>query len=341
MSKIFILAFVFATIIQLSFGIGVNCNFHIVQWTTLGSTYTCDTISLTFDQTNRESITVVNGTHQNGRTNADVLGFRIFNEGLDHFPVNIVRYFPNIRGLDFRDNSISYVNSQHLFPLPNLVDLSLWNNKITSLDSNLFSGHAMQVINFMGNNIAHVGHDFVLPNTLSNGFLDFRNNPCINRRASTPGEITALRISLLENCQPSWLRNVTIQTQSLVNRTDGLEQSHSEMDGKVKSFTNAVAQLENRNSQLMTEVTELRESNVELTSEVRALTNKVTDLQESNVELTNELTDVQNKNSRLETRIGFVDTRAGFLELRVAVLESIIESKLGLKIDDVISGSVN
>lgn len=310
----------------------------MVQWTTLGSTYTCDTMSLTFDITNRESITVVNGTHQNGRTNADVLGFRIMNNGLEHFPVNIARYFPNIRGLDFRDNSISYVNSQHLFPLPNLVDLSLWNNTITSLDSDLFSGHAMQLINLMGNNIVHVGHDFVLPNTVSNGYLDFRNNPCINRRVSAPGDITALRISLLENCQPSWLRNVTIQTQSLVNRTDGIEQSHSEMDGKMESLTNAVAQLENRNSQLTTEVTELRESNVELTSEVTALTNEVTDLQKSNVELTNELTAVQNNNSQLQTRIGFLDTRAAFLEFRVALLESIIESKLGLKIDDALVG---
>lgn len=309
----------------------------MVQWTTLGSSYTCDTLSITTDLTNRESITVVHGTHQDGRTNADVVGFRILNKGLEYFPVNIVRYFPNIRGLDFRENSISYVNSQHLFSLPNLVDLSLLSNKVTSLDSNLFSGHAMQVINFMNNNIAHVGHEFVLPNTLSNGFLDFRNNPCINRRVSTPGDITALRISLLENCQPSWLRNVTIQTQSLVNRADDIEQSHSEMDNKVKSLTNAVEQLENRNLQLMTEMTELREYNVELTNEVTALTNEVTDLQESNVGLTNELTDVQNRNSQLETRIGFVDTRAGFLEVRVALLESIIENKLGLKIDNVIS----
>lgn len=333
----------------------------MVQWTTLGSTYTCDTITITIDVTNRESITVVNGTHQGGRTNADVLGFRILNKGLEHFPINIVRYFPNIRGLDFRENSISYVNSQHLFQLPNLVDLSLLSNKLTSLDSNLFSVHAMQVINFMNNNITHVGHEFVLPNN-ANGFIDFRNNPCINRRVTTPSEITALRISLLENCQPSWLRNVTIQTESLVNRTDGIEQSHSEMDGEVKSLTNAVAQLKDRNLQLMTEVAELRESNVELTNdvtnvqernveltnevteltnEVTALTNEVIDLQESNVELTNELTYVQNRNSQLETRIGFLDNRAGFLEVRVAVLESMIERKFGLKIDDVISGSEN
>jgi len=384
MSKTLILAFVFTIIWKLSCGIGLNCTFGSVSVVTIGSVYQCNANSITIDVENKESITAVSGTHQSGRTNENVQALWILSKGMEYFPVNIAQFFPNIKAIYFGNNLISDINNQHLFPLPGLVFLNIRENRITSLPSNLFSGLSMRMVSFDSNNIKYVGNEFILPNTSpTDGYFNFLNNPCISRQASTPGDITALRKSLLENCPPNWLTNVTDQTQSLVNRTDGVEQSHSEMDGKVKSLTNSVSVLENRNLQLTSEVTELQQinleltndvtnvqesnvnltndvtnlqrSNVELTNEVTGLTNevinlqkdnfeltmKVADLQEDNLKLTNEMTDMQSKNSQLETRMGFLYTRAGYLEERVAVLESLIENKLRLNIDEVISENVN
>lgn len=57
----------------------------------------------------------------------------------------------------------------------------------------------------------------------------------------------------------NWLTNMDGQVQSLVNRMDVIEQSHSEIDDEVKSLINTVVDLKNENLQFTGEVTEVQQ----------------------------------------------------------------------------------
>lgn len=309
--------FLFAIIWRLSCGIRLICTFTVTpdEYAYVGSVYQCDA-SVLSDNKSKEVIAVVYGVHQTNRTNRHVQGLIISSQGLEYLFSNIAQYFPNIKVLDLTSNSISYVSNQLLNPLQNLVCLCLHRNRITSLDSNLFSGlDSLRLINFQSNNIKHVGHDFMLPDT---GNIYFDSNPCIDMNAFNSDQVATLRFSLLVKCPPTISQiEDTLKSRNnwptIVDRTDVTEQSHAEMDGKVNSLTNTVTVLENRNLQL---------------------TNKVTELQQKNLQLTNEMTDLQQNNQALTNRNSELDTRAGDLEGRVAVLESIFERKLNLRIGE-------
>lgn len=275
------------------------------------SIYYCDG-NLISDGENKQNVTEVYGNHETGKDNSDILALVIIGRNIEYFPTNIESFFPNIKVLDFSYNFISDISNHHLAPFPHLEILNLHTNRITSLDSNLLSGlETMKSISFWANDIKHVGHDFVLPST---GEIFFNSNPCIDRQATTPNEITALRFNLLVNCpptisqieatlesRPNLLTTVNDQLQSLGNRTDYIEQNNSELG-----------------------------------SNVTILYNEVTDLQQVNLQLTNEVTELKTKNTQLELRHGFLETRTGQLEARVAVLEGILQSRLGLKMDEAI-----
>lgn len=287
-----------------------------MSYTDVNSIYYCDG-NVVSDGENKQKVTEVYGDHETGKDNSDVQGLVISGRNIEYFPTNIDSFFPNITVLDFSHNSIFYVSNQHLIPFASLELLNLYNNKINSLDSNLLYGlDAIKSISFWKNDLKHVGHDFIIP---ANVEIFFNSNPCIDRQALTPDQITALKFSLLVNCPPSisqiedtlesrsnLLKTVNGQVQSLGNRTDFIEQNQYELD-----------------------------------NEVKILNNEVTDLHQINLELTNKVRELQTKNSQLELRQGFLNTRTGQLEARVAVLEATIISKLGLKIDEAISDNEN
>lgn len=195
-----IAVFLFATYKSTS-TIAVDCLFHMETFSTIGSVYTCEARIL-FDE--NEKVTWVYGTHQIGKGHGDVNAFYATPQNLHFFPTNIENFFPNVVVLYFRANSISYVSNGHLTPFRNLQYLSLQANKITSLDSNLFSGLiSLKFVNFNNNNIRHVAHDINLPDS---GCIYFNDNTCIHQQAETPAEITFLKLNLLRQCPPTILQ---------------------------------------------------------------------------------------------------------------------------------------
>ncbi|XP_037037902.1 leucine-rich repeat neuronal protein 3-like [Bradysia coprophila] len=189
-----------ATYIQTGNAIQLNCKFVTVANYPWGSIYECDA-TVVYDAQNVNRVTAVTGTHSSGKGNADVHGLRIQSQKLDHFLVNIHKFFPNLKLLYFLSTSIPHISNAHLLPLTNLEYLGLYNNSITSLESNLFAGfESIKFITFSNNKIKHVGLDFILPNTAH--LFDFSKNPCIDMKAETPAQITELRQKLLVNCPP-------------------------------------------------------------------------------------------------------------------------------------------
>lgn len=125
-------------------------------------------------------------------------------------------------------------------------------------------------IEFMDNNIMHVGKDVGHAINLSNNVsrIDFRDNPCINLLATTIDAIAKFWFELMANCpatmsqietdlanRPNLLTNLNSQVQSVVKRTESLEQSHYEMNNEQKSLSNLLTNLINRQLQLERRVT--------------------------------------------------------------------------------------
>lgn len=223
--------------------LGFNCVYSTAYYLNVGEVYSCNA-TLLHDEQNIEKVTSVFGTHQSGKTHADVEGLQIFSQDMEFFPVNIEAFFPNIKSLGFFSNFISSVNSTHLAPFLNLLHLDLWRNRITMLDSNLLAGlESIRFFSVQENNIKHVGHDFILPDS---GLIFFNSNPCISLGATRPDQIIDLRFQLLRNCPPTisqiedtlesrtnLLTNVNAQVQNLTNDVTGLLYTNSQLEERV------------------------------------------------------------------------------------------------------------
>jgi Leucine-rich repeat (LRR) protein len=217
----------------------LNCTYTARTYDFIGNVYECEA---SISAGNIDKLTSVYGTHQTGKTHANVAALRIINQNLQYFPVNVEAFFPNLRVFQLYGNSISVVKNTHLAPFPNLVYLNLYRNKISTISGNLFDGlNSMQYVSFETNNVGQVGHDLALPKA---GLVFFDTNPCINVRASTPDQIEALRFNLLINCtliapieaalesRQNLLTSLKDQVQKLEAKLDRFEQIESEWMAK-------------------------------------------------------------------------------------------------------------
>lgn len=237
-----------------------NCYFITRSNPVIGSVYECSA-RVSFD--GNENVTEVSGNHESGKGHSDVQGLYLQDQNLPFFPTNIEEFFPNLVVFDLQNNAIVNISNRHLKPFPSLQHLYLTRNRITSLDSNIFSGMmSMSYISFNINNIHHVGHDINLPKT---GELHFNNNPCISQQAVTPEQIATLKLNLLRNCpptisqientlesRPNLLTTIDGRVQSLINKTD-------DMDDEMGDLSNVVSDLSERNAGLEARVAFLEE----------------------------------------------------------------------------------
>ncbi len=236
---------VLTTTCNYSSAITLACQFQTIEFSAVGNIYSCIENSL-FNESGK--VTYVSGTHISGKANQDVRGLRLYKRSMNQFPVNIEAFFPKIIALNFGENSITHINNSHLIPFPQLQYLSLWKNRLTSLDGNLFSGlDSIKYINFEFNKIKHVGHDLVLPNS---GEINFYGNVCINILASNPDEIAWLRFLLTVYCPPTILHienSLESRTNLLTHvnlKVHILEQNNSQIEQRLRLLAQRVASLE-------------------------------------------------------------------------------------------------
>lgn len=214
-----------------SWSLALNCTYGMQTFTPIGSIYTCQAGVLSDGS---DTVSIIYGNHQVGKTDSDVQGFVLQSQGLDFVPRNVESFFPNIRAVDVYNNLISSIKNFHLRPFTNLVHFAVMENKLNSLDSNLFEGLTfLNYVSFKNNSIQHVGHDFILP---SSGEVHFDSNECISFNAVNSAQIDNLRFKLLLLCpptisqiedtlesRPNLLTNVNNDVQSLEIRVAYLE----------------------------------------------------------------------------------------------------------------------
>lgn len=219
----------------------------------VGSVYTCKP---TLANTNNDRLTSVSGNHMFLKNNNDVLAIDIYNSGLQFFPRNVEAFFPNTIVFYLIMNSITTISNHHLLPFPRLVNLHLFKNRITYLESNLFSGlNSLKYVSFADNYINNVGLEINFPST---GEIYFQHNECIDMNAITASQITSLRFNLMLKCSPTIskietilegrfnLANITNEVGRLTTVTDTLAIDNNEMDVAVSSLKRKNLELETR-----------------------------------------------------------------------------------------------
>lgn len=186
--------------------ISLKCAYAMGSYDIIGHMYDCEARILVGGEI--DNVTNVYGTHQNGRVHENVLGLTIESQNMLFFTTNVENHFPNIIAMNFGYNSLSHISNQHLRPFPELRYLSVINNKITSLESDLFSGlNSLKLIRFTNNHIKQIERNFldsfVLPNFSDGaGEMCFKSNVCVDITVTAEEDIVNLRKSLEENCEP-------------------------------------------------------------------------------------------------------------------------------------------
>jgi hypothetical protein len=162
----------------------------------VGDLYVCHATVI-----NDDSTLQIRGTHATGKSNADVEGLNYESQPLTEIPEELKNFYPNLKALIINHSNVSRVSAKNL-QFPKLQLLSIYYNKLTSLDGNLFVNNPKLIfISLDGNQIKHVGHDLLTDlNNLNLVFLF--NNPCVNQEAITHEAIQSINRQLPKICPP-------------------------------------------------------------------------------------------------------------------------------------------
>ena len=101
-------------------------------------------------------------------------------ESLTHFPKNIEKFFLNLKYIDFNNDTLMFITAKDLQPFPNVKHFIFMNNKLTSLDGDLFKyTRELTFLNFANNPISHVGYG-LLDGLTELKTANFESCQCIN-----------------------------------------------------------------------------------------------------------------------------------------------------------------
>lgn len=154
-----------------------DCAYKTVDILTVGKVYRCSP-RVKFVGESRHLGRVL-GVHQLGKTHKDVDYLEIFNQHLPFIPNNL-SFFKNLKGLEFYNSNLTTISAGDLQPFPQLLLFLANNNRLVSIDGDLFKHTPLlRWISFSYNQIHHVGHDLV-KNLNHLESLWFNNNPCVD-----------------------------------------------------------------------------------------------------------------------------------------------------------------
>lgn len=187
-------------LVSISQSVELRCNFEVVPWPITGTHYSCDPAYMT-DPTNPRYVTEIRGDHLVGKTNSDVIVFSSAkNSMLEKLPKGIGKIFPNLLLFRWVGGNLKSVSAKDLKHFRKLTGITFRENKIHSLDADLFRHtRTLRILSFKSNELTHVG----------SGLLDgldelyeavFLNNTCIDYEAMSKTEVKTLKSLLERDC---------------------------------------------------------------------------------------------------------------------------------------------
>lgn len=177
-------------------GIEIKCNFETLDWTTIGSQYTCS-IDLMDLCTESADINSIYGTHLTGKSNSNVAGITTVNGKCSEYklqtvPKGLLEFFPNLIAIELDGCFINDLNGDELVEYTKLKSFSITRSQLHQIPGNLFaSTPSMTSISFEYSEIEYVGEG-LLDNLNSLTYENFQQNICINRMIESAKDIPEL-----------------------------------------------------------------------------------------------------------------------------------------------------
>lgn len=161
--------------------IELRCQFTKGTWEVIGVIYRCGSLDqddIILERNNSE-ITAISGNHEYLMTNNDVKGVFICFSKVYYFPHGLLKFFPNLEGIDISKSNLKEIIKKDLKDFTNLRHIDVNDNKIEYLEANLFENNPkLEYINASKNKIAYIDpeifNNFI--NKLS--FLRLNDNIC-------------------------------------------------------------------------------------------------------------------------------------------------------------------
>lgn len=148
----------------------------------------------------KKLITSLRGEHPAGASNDKVNTLLIYEQVCEYFPVGLDKYFKGLLGIAIQKSGLKRITRNDLRPFGDLKSLSLFGNKLTVLESNLFYFNPkLELISLFKNNLQHVSPN-ILEGLVHLKSIYLNSNPCINEDATTKEKIEQIKCKLIETC---------------------------------------------------------------------------------------------------------------------------------------------
>lgn len=185
-------------LISKSSAMTLNCIFkdHNSYW---GTKYACVAHNLTTSYENR-TITAINGTHIEGKTNEDVLKVMIEHQNCHLLPINLGEHFKNLEILYAMKSHVSHLTKNDLDGLTKLKVFDVSYNPITTLLKDYFVGHeTIEIVSFYSCSLVLIENGTLEALTnLKEGH--FQYNKCVDFRGDNEMLLPTLIKKLEERC---------------------------------------------------------------------------------------------------------------------------------------------
>jgi Leucine-rich repeat (LRR) protein len=180
----------------------IKCEYEMNQ--NFGDRYSCVVKEFPVILNRLDEDVLVSGTHMDGKTNDDVLGFTIFYASsvhMQHFPRGLHKAFKNLERLDLSYTGLKEIHLEDLAGFSKLEELGLQGNKIENLEENLFIGNRkLKWMSIESNQLKFI-HPTAFNNLNELELLLLEKNPCVNGEAKYDiEEVKELITKAVENC---------------------------------------------------------------------------------------------------------------------------------------------
>lgn len=228
----------------------IDCDYVEYDFVIIGRTITCDATLISSG--NETDVIEVRGEHPNGLPTKDVWALNLIEDewalNLNRIPQNIGVFFPNLRVIQWFPGNLTSISAADLEPFGELLMLHLWNNRIASLDANLFQHTPnLRLLVFSDNLLENV--DATLFDGLQLNEAYFDNNPCVDMFAHNPETFAALIQAFQDQCpaDPHCVIRadceINSEVDALIARAEETEMTISSLNQEVADLRREVAEL--------------------------------------------------------------------------------------------------
>lgn len=231
----------------------MNCKFTNHRWHTVGMRYTCWVKNIVILSEQNRIITGTSGIHIAANTDYDVKGVVVENSIVQHFPSNIMSFFPNVNSIYFHGSKMKGIHQNDLRPFGyKLMLLHITESEIDVLEKNLFEFNPNLKFLAFSNQIKYVDANIFenLPRLIT---LLMPSNKCVNENADNNREnVLKLILKIKDQCFDNYMRLWQYQY---------LESEKFKLIEEIDNFKNENVNLKIQNGKLKNEMEILRKEN--------------------------------------------------------------------------------